>query len=116
LEKIKEIIINLKVPIKGLFFDIYTMKITKLEMYRKGKTIKPQHLNKIFTDCNTQNLLNDFENNNIQNDLLNSWEVIYYFDVLGGVLTFSIDEYDIIYQSLKSFVRDEKIDGVLKKN
>ena len=82
----------------------------------KGKTIKPQHLNKIFIDCDTKKLLYDFKNNNIQNDLLNSWEVIYYFDVLEGVLTFSIDEYDFIHQSLKSFIRDKKIDEVLKKN
>ncbi len=90
------------------------MKITKLEMYRKGKTIKPQHLNKIFIDCDTQNLLNDFENNNIQNDLLNSWEVVFYFDVLNGVLTFSIDEYNFIHQLLKSFVRNKKTDEILK--
>jgi hypothetical protein len=82
----------------------------------KGKTIKPQHLNKIFIDCDAQELLNDFENNNIQNDLLNSWEVVCYLDVLNGVLTFSIDEYNFIYQSLKSFVRNKKIDEVLKKN
>ena len=82
----------------------------------KGKTIKPQHLNKIFIDCDTQKLLYDFENNNIQNDLLNSWEVIYYFNVLNSVITFSIDEYEFIHQSLKSFVRNKKIDEVLKKN
>jgi hypothetical protein len=81
----------------------------------KGKTIKPQHLNKIFIDCDTQKLLYDFENNNIQNDLLNSWEVIYYFNVLNSVITFSIDEYEFIHQSLKSFVRNKKIDEVLKK-
>ena len=92
------------------------MKITKLEMFKKGKTIKPQHLNKIFIDCDTQKLLYDFENNNIQNDLVNNWEVVYYFDVLEGVLTFSADEYDFIHQSLKSFVRNKKIDEVLKKN
>lgn len=81
----------------------------------KGKTIKPQHLNKIFIDCDTQNLLNDFENKNIQNDLLNSWRVVYYFNVLNSVLTFTIDEYDFIHQSLKSFIRNKKIDEVLKK-
>ncbi len=81
----------------------------------KGKTMKPQHLNKIFIDCDTQKLLNDFENNNIKNDLLNSWEVVYYFDVLNSVLTFSIDENDFIYQSLKLFVRDKKNYEVLKK-
>ena len=47
----------------------------------KGKNIKPQHLNKIFIDCGTQELLNDFENNNIQNEVLNGWEVACYFDV-----------------------------------
>ncbi len=82
------------------------------EITRKSKMIKPQQLNKIFIDCDTQNLLNDFENNNIQNDLVNSWEVVYYFDVLNSVLTFSIDEYEFIHQSLKSFVRDKKIDEV----
>ena len=86
------------------------------ETNTKGKIIKPQHLNKIFIDCDFQELLNDFENNNIKNDLLNSWEVVYYFDVLDGFLTFSIDEYDFIHQSLKSFVRDKKIEEVLKKN
>jgi len=83
---------------------------------RKSKIIKPQHLNKIFIDCDTQNLLTDFENDNIQNDLVNSWEVVYYFDVLNSVLTFSIDEYEFMHQSLKSFVRDKKIDEVFKKN
>ena len=33
----------------------------------------------------------DFENNNIQNDLLNNWEVVYYFTANSN-LTFSIDE------------------------
>ena len=92
------------------------MYLKILEMFKKGKTIKPQHLNKIFIDCDTQKLLYDFENNNIQNDLVNNWEVVYYFDVLEGVLTFSADEYDFIHQSLKSFVRNKKIDEVLKKN
>lgn len=87
----------------------------KIEKSGKGKTFKPQHLIKIFIYCDTENLLNDFENNNIQNDLLNSWEIVYYFDVLGGVLLFSIDEYDFIHQSLKSFVRDKKLAELLKK-
>lgn len=81
-----------------------------------GKSIKPHQLHKIFKDCDAQKLLYDFENNTIQNDLLNSWEVVYYFDVLNSILTFSIDEYEFIHQSLKSFVRDKKIDEVLKKN
>ena len=67
------------------------MKITKLDKIKKGKTIKPQHLNKIFIDCDTQTLLNDFENNNIQNYLMNSWEVVYYFTTNSNV-TFSVDE------------------------
>ena len=90
--------------------------IIKCKINKIGKTIQPHQLHKIFFDCDTHNLLNDFENNNIQNDLLNSWEVVYYFEVLNGILTFSIDEYDFIHQSLKSFVRDKKIDEVLKKN
>lgn len=88
----------------------------KYKINKRGKTIKPQQLLKIFTDCDTQKLLINFENNNIENDLVNDWEVVYYFDVLNGVLTFSIDEYDVIYRSLKSFVRNQKIDEVLKKN
>ena len=88
----------------------------KYKINKRGKTIQPQQLHKIFMDCNTQKLLINFENNTIENDLVNNWEVIYYFDVLNGVLTFSIDEYDIIYRSLKSFVRNQKIDEVLKKN
>ena len=88
----------------------------KCKIDKRGKTIQPQQLNKIFTDCDTQKLLINFENNTIENDLVNNWEVNYYFDVLGGVITFSIDEYDIIYRSLKSFVRNKKIDEVLKKN
>jgi hypothetical protein len=79
----------------------------------RGKTIKPQHLYKIFIDCDTLNLLKDFENNNIQNDLLNNWEIVYYFDVLNSFLVFSIDEYEFIHQSLKSFVRDKKIENIL---
>lgn len=88
----------------------------KYKINKRGKTIQPHQLHKIFMDCNTQKLLINFENNTIENDLVNNWEVIYYFDVLNGVLTFSIDEYDIIYRSLKSFVRNQKIDEVLKKN
>ena len=80
----------------------------------KGKTIQPHQLRKIFTDCDTQKLFINFENNTIENDLVNNWDLVYYFDVLGGFLTFSIDEYDIIYRSLKSFVRNKKIDYLLK--
>lgn len=87
----------------------------KNETTEKGKTIKPQHLHKIFADCDTYELLKDFNSNNIQNDLSNNWEVVYSFAVLNSVLTFSIDEYDFIHQLLKSFVRNKKIDEVLKK-
>ena len=75
-------------------------------------TIKPQHLHKIFIDCDIDKLIKDFDNNNIQNELVNNWEVAYYFAVLNSVLVFSIDEYEIIHQSLKSFIRDKKIDEV----
>lgn len=88
----------------------------KYKINKRGKTIKPQQLLKIFTDCDTQKILINFENGTIENDLVNNWEVIYYFDVLDAVLTFSIDEYDSIHQLLKSFVRNKKIDEVLKKN
>jgi len=86
----------------------------KLKFVKTGKvkTIKPQHLHKIFIDCDIDKLIKDFDNNNIQNELVNNWEVVYYFVVLNSVLVFSIDEYEIIYQSLKSFIRDKKIDEV----
>lgn len=86
----------------------------KSKINKRGKTIQPHQLYKIFTDCDTQKILINFENNTIETDLVNNWEVIYYFDVLGGFLTFSIDEYDIIYRSLISFVRNKKIDYLLK--
>ena len=79
---------------------------------RKVKRIKPQHLIEIFTNCDIDKLIKDFDNNNIQNELVNNWEVVYYFNVLKDVFTFSIDEYDFIHQSLKSFIRDKKIDEV----
>lgn len=83
---------------------------------KKRKNIHPQKLHKIFTDCDAQKLLINFENNNIENDLVNNWDLVYSFDVLDGVFKFSPEEYDFIYQSLKSFVRNKKIDEVLKKN
>jgi hypothetical protein len=53
---------------------MYLMKV-KYNNGKRSKTIKPHHIYKIFIDCDTQKLLHDFENNNIQNDLVNSWEV-----------------------------------------
>ena len=86
----------------------------KLKCVKTGKvkTIKPQHLFEIFTNFDIDKLIKDFDNNNIQNELVNNWEVVYYFAVLNSVLVFSIDEYEIIHQSLKSFIRDKKIDEV----
>ena len=84
----------------------------KNEKTKKVRTIKPQQLFKIFTNCDIDKLIKDFDNNNIQNELVNNWEVVYYFAVLNSVLIFSFDEYEIIYQSLKSFIRDKKIDEV----
>ena len=52
-----------------LFFYIYYMKLRN-EPIRKGKTIQPNQLNKIYIDFDIQELFNDFENNNIQNALL----------------------------------------------
>ena len=82
------------------------------EITKRITTIKPQHLHKIFIGCDIDMLIKDFDNNNIQNELVNNWEVVYCFNVLNSVLTFSIDEYDFIQQSLKSFIRDKKIDEV----
>ena len=41
------------------------MKV-KYKNNKRSITLKPQHLNLIFIDCDTQKLLHDFENNNIQ--------------------------------------------------
>ena len=87
----------------------------KLKCVKTGKvkTIKHQHLFEIFNNCDIDKLIKDFDNNNIQNELVNNWGVVYYFAVLNSVLIFSIDEYEITYQSLKSFIRDKKIDELL---
>ena len=86
----------------------------KNETTRKVKTIKPHHLFEIFTNCDVYKLVKEFDNNNIENELVNNWNVVYFFYVLNDILTFSIDEYEILHQLLKSFIRDKKIDELLK--
>jgi hypothetical protein len=80
----------------------------------KGKTISKKNLFKLFVDfdCPTS-ILEDFNNNQIDNELIDSWRILYYFSIGDFTLTFSIEEYDFVYQTLKSYVRNIKIDEVL---
>jgi hypothetical protein len=80
----------------------------------KGKTISKKNLFKLFVDfdCHVC-ILEDFNNNKIENDLIDSWRVLYYFPIGDFTLTFSIEEYDFVYQTLKSYVRNIKINEVL---
>ncbi len=81
----------------------------------KGKTISKNNLYKLFSDFNCQeSILDDFNNNNIENDLVDSWRVLFYFSIGDFVLTFTIEEYDFVYQTLKSFVRNNRINKVLE--
>lgn len=80
----------------------------------KGKTISKKNLFKLFVDfdCSVC-ILEDFNNNQIDNDLVDSWKVLYYFSIGDYTLTFTIEEYDFVYQTLKSYVRNIKINEVL---
>jgi hypothetical protein len=80
----------------------------------KGKTISKKNLFKLFVDFDCPVcILEDFNNNQIENDLIDSWRVLYYFSIGDFTLTFSIEEYDFVYQTLKSYVRNIKINEVL---
>jgi hypothetical protein len=80
----------------------------------KGKTISKKNLFKLFVDFDCPvSILEDFNNNQIENDLIDSWRVLYYFSIGDFTLTFSIEEYDFVYQTLKSYVRNIKINEVL---
>jgi hypothetical protein len=80
----------------------------------KGKTISKKNLFKLFVenDCPIS-ILDDFNNNQIDNDLIDSWRVLYYFSIGDFVLTFTIEEYDFVYQTLISYVRDIKLNKIL---
>ncbi|WP_166925031.1 hypothetical protein [Flavobacterium poyangense] len=92
----------------------YKIQDNDIVIIGRGKTIKPQQLNKILFCFDTQKITKDFETNKIENYLLNNWEVVYYFVVFNSVLTFSIDEYVTVFNLLKSIVRDDKIKKVLQ--
>jgi hypothetical protein len=105
-------------------FSVFIYTIVKLKQHKiqnneiviigRGKTIKPQQLNKILLCFDTEKIIKDFESNKIENYLLNNWEVVYYFVVFSSVLTFSVDEYDSVFRLLKSIVRSNKIKKVLQ--
>ncbi len=81
----------------------------------RGKTISKKKLYKLLTEFNCpESILEDFNNNEIENDLVDSWRVLYYFSIGDFVLTFTIEEYDFVYQTLKSFVRNNRINKVLE--
>lgn len=47
----------------------------KYKINKRGKTIKPQQLLKIFTDCDTQKLLINFENGRSIRELFKNLEI-----------------------------------------
>jgi hypothetical protein len=80
----------------------------------KGKTISKKNLFKLFVDFDCPEcILEDFNNNQIDNDLIDGWRILYYFSIGDFTLTFTIEEYDFVYQTLKSYVRDIRINKVL---
>lgn len=76
-------------------------------IYGKGKTIKNDDLFSLLEYCNLQQLKEDFANKTIDNYLLNSWDVIYYFEVKKNgkefVLIFSVFEYDGVFLFFNNF-------------
>jgi hypothetical protein len=78
-------------------------------IYGRGKTIKNDDLFSLFEYCNLQQLKEDFTNKTIDNYLLNSWDVMYYFEVKKEngkefILTFSVFEYEIFCKTLLIFL------------
>jgi hypothetical protein len=72
-------------------------------IYGRGKSIKQENFNSLFNDDELIKIREDFMNNRIDNYLLNPWEVIYYIVLKyenKKALTFSINEYDILYKYL----------------
>lgn len=47
----------------------------KYKINKRGKTIKPHQLNKIFMDCDTQKLLINFENGRSIRELFKNLEI-----------------------------------------
>jgi hypothetical protein len=77
----------------------------------KRPAVKAPKTTSIF---NTNIIETNINNNEIENDLVDSWRVLYYFSIGDFVLTFTIEEYDFVYQTLKSFVRNNRINKVLE--
>ncbi|GIQ57958.1 hypothetical protein Flavo103_10940 [Flavobacterium collinsii] len=92
----------------------YLLNESDIKIIGRGKTIYPNKLETLLIDFNINKIVDDFENNKIENYLVNDWEIKYYFVVLDFVLTFSIDEYDKIFHLLKSIIRDNKIKKIIK--
>lgn len=92
----------------------YKIQDNEITIIGRGKTIKPQQLNKILLCFDIEKIIKDFETNKIENQLFDNWEVVYYFVVFSSVLTFSVDEYDYVFRLLKSIVRSNKIKKVLQ--
>ena len=77
-------------------------------IYGRGKTIKNDDLISLLEYCNLQKLKEGFANKTIDNYLLNSWDVMYYFEVKKEngkdfVLNFSVFEYETLYKTLLNF-------------
>lgn len=76
-------------------------------IFGRGTTIKNDDLFSLFEYCNLQQLKEHFANKTIDNYLLNSWDVMYYFEVKKNgkdfVLTFSVFEYDGVFLFFNNF-------------
>ena len=85
------------------------MKITNYKMidkdiviYGRGKTIKREDFNSLFDEHELLKIREDITNKRVDNYLLKSWEVIYYIVLKkenGKVLTFSVFEYDELFNN-----------------
>lgn len=79
----------------------YKLIDNDIVIYGRGKKIKPENLNTLFDYCELLKIKEDLKNNNINNYLLNSWNVIYYIQLKkenGKALTFFSYEYDVFFK------------------
>lgn len=80
-----------------------------IEIIGRGEIIKPHQLITTLKSIDIKKIFNDFENNNLNNFLINNWVVVYYIVVLDKVLVFSLKEYDLLYKIIKTHIEEKKI-------
>lgn len=82
----------------------YKLIDNDIVIYGRGKTIKPENLYTLFDYSELLKIKEDLKNNNTDNYLLNSWDVIYYVRIKkenGKALTFFSYEYDVFLNLYK---------------